>query len=221
MAHVSDFEGCEGRWDLLPKRIKGWLWSANQVRIDDTDKKPADWSYQPWSKSGHKKKPQPDNAGDNLKTHVGMKVSLQRNNFSLTEYYVAQVSESCLGILNNQYNDSVGWHDIGNCSTCDLIKLNLSQMSLAACYHKARFICEDSPILLEEVKTLTTTEKEETTTTTTRATTTTTTKQVTTTKAAAAPPSTAAAAESSKEEPESTTAKKLIRRRKLVKRVKI
>lgn len=37
---ICDFAGCEGRWDLLPKRIKGWLWSASQVAIAPTNKIP-------------------------------------------------------------------------------------------------------------------------------------------------------------------------------------
>ena len=64
---ICDFEGCEGRWDLLPKRIKGWLWSANQVPIPATNKKPPGWTYQPWSFTGINKKPQPDNAGKILR----------------------------------------------------------------------------------------------------------------------------------------------------------
>lgn len=60
---ICDFAGCEGRWDLLPKIIKGWLWSADQTQIDETDKIPKNWDYQPWSKTGFIKKPQPDNAG--------------------------------------------------------------------------------------------------------------------------------------------------------------
>ena len=58
-----DFAGCEGRWDLLPKIIKGWLWSANQIQLDDTDKIPKGWNYTPWSQTGHLKRKQPDNAG--------------------------------------------------------------------------------------------------------------------------------------------------------------
>lgn len=84
---LCDFAGCEGRWDLLPKIIKGWLWSADQSQIDHTDKIPKNWDYQPWSKTGFLKKPQPDNA----------------------EYYLSQTRESCIGILNNQYNDSIAW----------------------------------------------------------------------------------------------------------------
>lgn len=37
---LCDFAGCEGRWDLLPKRIKGWLWSANQTPISPTNVAP-------------------------------------------------------------------------------------------------------------------------------------------------------------------------------------
>ena len=47
---ICDFAGCEGRWDLLPKRVKGWLWSADQTRIDDTNKIPPNWTYKPWSR---------------------------------------------------------------------------------------------------------------------------------------------------------------------------
>lgn len=61
---ICDFAGCEGRWDLLPKIIKGWLWSADQTQLDETNKIPKNWTYQPWSKTGHIKKPQPDNAGE-------------------------------------------------------------------------------------------------------------------------------------------------------------
>lgn len=83
---LCDFDGCEGRWDLLPKRVKGWLWSATQEQLADTNKTPPGkkieilmnnwnkltdeirfhlgWSYQPWSFTGVRKKPQPDNAGE-------------------------------------------------------------------------------------------------------------------------------------------------------------
>jgi len=40
--------------------------------------------------------------------------------------------ESCLGLLNNVYEDGVKWHDI-------------------ACYHPKPFMCEDSDALLEYV----------------------------------------------------------------------
>lgn len=37
---LCDFAGCEGRWDLLPKIIKAWLWTGIQVQLDPTNKKP-------------------------------------------------------------------------------------------------------------------------------------------------------------------------------------
>lgn len=38
---LCDFAGCEGRWDLLPKRIKGWTWTGlSSIQIADTDKIP-------------------------------------------------------------------------------------------------------------------------------------------------------------------------------------
>ncbi|KAL7052205.1 hypothetical protein ACKWTF_004816 [Chironomus riparius] len=108
---LCDFAGCEGRWDLLPKIVKGWLWSANQKQLDDTNKIPNGWDYTPWSRNGTLKRKQPDNA----------------------EFFINQATESCLGVLNNQYNDSVTWHDI-------------------ACYHRTGFICEDSLELLSEAQ---------------------------------------------------------------------
>ena len=43
--------------------------------------------YNPWSSTGHKKQPQPDNA----------------------EFDINQTSESCLSVLNNVYNDGIAW----------------------------------------------------------------------------------------------------------------
>ena len=60
--------------------------------------------------SGHLKTPQPDNAEEDIN---GSK-------------------ESCLGLLNNIYEDGIKWHDI-------------------ACYHPKPFMCEDSDALLEYV----------------------------------------------------------------------
>lgn len=37
---LCDFAGCEGRWDLLPKIIKAWLWTGIQVQLPETNKKP-------------------------------------------------------------------------------------------------------------------------------------------------------------------------------------
>ena len=50
----------------------------------------AGWSEQPWSQTGHLKKPQPDNA----------------------EFTINRTTEPCLGLLNGIYKDGVTWHDI-------------------------------------------------------------------------------------------------------------
>jgi len=87
---LCDFKGCEGRTDLEPKKILGWFWSATREKIQPTDRIPQGWGYNPWSSTGHKKVPQPDNA----------------------EYDINQTSESCLSVLNNVYNDGIAWHDV-------------------------------------------------------------------------------------------------------------
>jgi hypothetical protein len=79
--------GCEGRKDLLPKNLNGWFWSANREKIQPTNRVPIGFSYNPWSQTGHKKQPQPDNA----------------------EFDINQTSESCLSVLNNVYNDGIAW----------------------------------------------------------------------------------------------------------------
>lgn len=79
--------GCEGRKDLLPKNLNGWFWSANREKIQPTNRNPVGFGYNPWSQTGHKKVPQPDNA----------------------EFDINQTSESCLSILNNVYNDGIAW----------------------------------------------------------------------------------------------------------------
>lgn len=107
---LCDFEGCEGRSDLLPLNLNGWFWSADRVKIQPTNQKPVGWAYNPFSQTGHKKEPQPDNA----------------------EYDINKTPESCLAMLNNVYNDGIGWHDV-------------------ACYHEKPFVCEDSDELLKYV----------------------------------------------------------------------
>lgn len=57
---------------------------------DPPNRLPRGWNYNPWSRTGHKKIPQPDNA----------------------EYDINQTSESCLSVLNNVYNDGIAWHDV-------------------------------------------------------------------------------------------------------------
>jgi len=87
---LCDFKGCEGRTDLEPKKLFGWFWSATREKIQPTNRIPQGWGYNPWSQTGHKKVPQPDNA----------------------EYDINQTSESCLSVLNNVYNDGIAWHDV-------------------------------------------------------------------------------------------------------------
>lgn len=45
------------------------------------------------------------------------------------EFKINKTPESCLGVLNNIYEDGVTWHDI-------------------ACYHEKPVLCEDSDSLL-------------------------------------------------------------------------
>ncbi|XP_037076390.1 uncharacterized protein LOC119097464 [Pollicipes pollicipes] len=87
---LCDFKGCESREDLKPLNINGWFWSGTNVKMSATDKKPTGWSEQPWSPTGHLKKPQPDNA----------------------EFGINQTAEPCLGLLNGIYDDGIKWHDI-------------------------------------------------------------------------------------------------------------
>uniref|UniRef100_A0A6B2E6N6 Putative c-type lectin n=1 Tax=Phlebotomus kandelakii TaxID=1109342 RepID=A0A6B2E6N6_9DIPT len=87
---LCDFKGCEGRADLEPKNVFGWFWSANREKVQPTNQIPQGWGYNPWSRTGHKKQPQPDNA----------------------EFDINQTSESCLSVLNNVYNDGIAWHDV-------------------------------------------------------------------------------------------------------------
>lgn len=85
------------------------------------------------------------------------------------EFYINQTPESCLGILNNMYNDSVTWvgrkHPIylfirstsylsfSTILVRTVIRRNMTFIThlFSACYHRERFICEDSEILLKEV----------------------------------------------------------------------
>ncbi|XP_037927323.1 uncharacterized protein LOC119661891 [Teleopsis dalmanni] len=87
---ICDFAGCENRPDLEPKNVYGWFWSATREKIQATNRIPQGWGYNPWSQTGHKKRPQPDNA----------------------EYDINQTKEQCLSVLNNVYNDGIAWHDV-------------------------------------------------------------------------------------------------------------
>merc|ERR1712112_645968 len=96
---ICDLKGCD-RPDLQPVNINGWFWTGSNKKIAPTNSTPPNWSYQPWSPTGHLKIPQPDNAEEDIN---GKK-------------------ESCLGLLNNIYDDGIAWHDI-------------------ACYHPKPFMC--------------------------------------------------------------------------------
>ena len=104
---ICDFTGCD-RADLQPTSINGWFWTGSNKKISPTNA--TTWSYQPWSNTGHLKIPQPDNAEEDINGKV----------------------ESCLGLLNDIYEDGIKWHDI-------------------ACYHPKPFMCEDSDALLDYV----------------------------------------------------------------------
>jgi len=106
---LCDFPGCD-RPDLQPVSVNGWFWTGSNKKIAPTNATPPAWDYQPWSPTGHLKIPQPDNAEEDIN---GSK-------------------ESCLGLLNNIYEDGISWHDI-------------------ACYHPKPYMCEDSDALLEYV----------------------------------------------------------------------
>lgn len=87
---LCDFKGCEGRLDLEPKNENGWFWSTTREKIYPTSRVPPGFYTIPWSQTGHKKRPQPDNA----------------------EFDINQTTESCLSVLNNVYNDGIQWHDV-------------------------------------------------------------------------------------------------------------
>jgi len=106
---LCDFKGCE-REDLQPAIINGWFWTGSNKKIAPTNSTPPNFDRQPWSRTGHLKIPQPDNAEEDINGS----------------------RESCLGLLNNIYNDGIKWHDI-------------------ACYHPKPFMCEDSDALLDYV----------------------------------------------------------------------
>lgn len=88
---ICDFSGCETRNDLKPLLVKGWFWSGSNQAIPYTNEINApEWSYIPWSKTGHFSTPQPDNA----------------------EEEVNGVPESCLAVAQDLYADGIQWHDI-------------------------------------------------------------------------------------------------------------
>lgn len=112
---VCDFEGCENRTDLLPLKINGWFWSATREKIHPTNTIPPGWGYNPWSQTGHNKRPQPDNA----------------------EYDVNKTKEQCLAVLNNAYQDGVQWHDVACYHEMPMICEDNDEL--------LKFIAEDNP----------------------------------------------------------------------------
>ncbi|KAG8228093.1 hypothetical protein J437_LFUL000095 [Ladona fulva] len=87
---LCDFKGCENRRDLEPKNIYGWFWSGTRGKMSPTNQSPPGFSTNPWSQTGHERRPQPDNA----------------------EFRINQTPESCLAVLHNVYGDGVKWHDV-------------------------------------------------------------------------------------------------------------
>jgi len=99
-----DFDGCE-REDLKPLMINGWFWSGSNEKLGPSNKKQN--GYPGWSSTGGAGRPQPDNR----------------------EHSEGTGEESCIGILNNFYQDGIAWHDV-------------------ACHHQKPWVCEDSEELL-------------------------------------------------------------------------
>lgn len=85
---LCDFKGCETK-DWLPLNINGWLWSSTRQKINATDRIPNGFTENPWSQTGHNKKPQPDNA----------------------EFSINKSAEACMSVANNLYDDGIKWHD--------------------------------------------------------------------------------------------------------------
>lgn len=71
-------------------QIPNLLKFCSNFHSEPTNRVPTGWGYNPWSRTGHKKLAQPDNA----------------------EYDINQTTESCLSVLNNVYNDGIAWHDV-------------------------------------------------------------------------------------------------------------
>lgn len=67
-----------------------WYWTQNGKYLSSPLSKPAGWTLNPWSQTGFKNQPQPDNA----------------------EYEINGKSESCLAVLHNVYDDGIKFHDV-------------------------------------------------------------------------------------------------------------
>lgn len=86
--HVCEKEQCDD--ESYPININGWRWLDLNERMPPTNETPPGWSFNPWSQTGFKKLPQPDNA----------------------EIKVTNTNESCLAILHNVYSDGIKFHDV-------------------------------------------------------------------------------------------------------------
>lgn len=82
---VCDDEECDT--NLEPSK---WYWTHNNVQIQEPSKTPENWKMNPWSHTGYKNQPQPDNA----------------------EFDVNGKNESCLAVLHNVYDDGIKFHDV-------------------------------------------------------------------------------------------------------------
>jgi len=102
---LCDFDGCDDA-SLQPKNINGWFWSGSNERMPATDTKISQ-NYPNWSHTGGLGTKQPDSR----------------------ENKEGSGEESCMGILNNFYQDGIKWHDV-------------------ACLHEKPWVCEDSDELL-------------------------------------------------------------------------
>lgn len=67
-----------------------WFWTHNNKKLPAANKKPVGWLVNPWSQTGFKQLPQPDNA----------------------EFEVNGKNESCLAVLHNVYDDGIKFHDV-------------------------------------------------------------------------------------------------------------
>lgn len=78
-------------FSFSPNEIWMQKWNVSfSLASEPPNRIPFGWGYNPWSRTGHKRIPQPDNA----------------------EFDINQTTESCLSVLNNVYNDGIAWHDV-------------------------------------------------------------------------------------------------------------
>lgn len=86
---ICDYQECFRAGEFNPL-VNGWSWTHSNQKLSRTDRNPVGWNFNPWSTTGYRKIPQPDNA----------------------EFYVNGKNESCLGVLHNVYDDGIKFHDV-------------------------------------------------------------------------------------------------------------